>query len=126
MLKNEILHDKFASGLGCQILVVSTFRELMDGILNIRIENENLYAAYCGCVEWKGSVWGVKRMFTFVRVGGQVWSEHYEENVFLYTRLCYLDVSHSGPFWKLVIIPEPQEVCCRSKLLPSFLLTRYP
>ena len=75
---------------------------------------------------WSKSVRGVKRMFSFVRVGGQVWSEHYEENVFLYMRLCYLDVSHSCPCWKLFIIPKPQEVCCRSKLLPSFFLTRYP
>lgn len=40
------LHDKFAAILGRQIVII--FQGLIDGILNIEIENENLDTAQRG------------------------------------------------------------------------------
>lgn len=66
-------------------------------------------------------------MFTLARLGGQVWSEHSEENIFLYSGQGYLSASHSCPFWKLhLLFQSLKGFLVRSEFLPWPFLTRPP
>ena len=51
--RNETLLNRFTSSFGSQIVMLSTFQELIVEVLNIRTENQNLDIAHNGFGEGK-------------------------------------------------------------------------